>query len=166
YPVHYIGTGPGIGANVQGIAANAGDRLRFAQRFLALAQFQLSFNVFGQIRGDAEDAENLAVRAIDRVFAIVDPTFRSNLRRQLLDLVHAPALGDGPILKPVTYIGDLFRVNVAIGFPDQLRGIFCGLSQTRQVPARGKEDMVAILDIDVVAGVLDQSLETRRQGRV
>ena len=91
--------------------------------------------------------------------------FGSVLRRQLMDLVHAPALGEGPILQPVTDVGNPFRVNVVIGLAHQFSAIVRRLGEAGNVPARGKNHVVAVLDIDVVAGVLDQALKLANSSR-
>ena len=115
YLVHDIRTRPQPSVDIQPIAAQAGNALCLPQRFLAVAQPEPRFDVFGNIRDRAEDARDLAVRPGDRVFPIVEPMVRSILRRHLLDLVHAPVFGKCLVLQLVRQIGDGFGVKVVIG---------------------------------------------------
>ena len=86
---------------------------------------------------------------------------RSILRRELLHLVHAPVFGERLVLQLVRQIGDGFRVKIVIGLSHQFGAVFDRIGQERHRMARRQDHVVAILDVNVIVGVLDQRLEAR-----
>ena len=149
--------------DVEGIAAKSRNPLRLPQRFLAFAQSQPRFDVLGDLRRDAEDADDLAARAIDRVFAIVEPSLRPIPVLELLDLIHALPLGKRPAFHSVSGVGQGFRADVVVGLAHHIGGFSGRFRILGHAPARSQDHMIVVLQEDAVAGVLDQGFEAREQ---
>ena len=133
------------------------------QQILAFPQLQSALNLRGDIRSDAEDACNRAVRSGDWILAIVDPMDRSILRRQLLHLVHALVLGDGLGFQLIRQIGDRFGINAVVRLSHQPVGVFQSLRQQRDRAAGRQDHVISIFDVNVIVRVSDESFETLQQ---
>ena len=90
------------------------------QQSFALQHPALVLKMPRNVWGDSEDSYNAAVRAVDGIFAIVNPILFTFLVSELHKEVGAAPLGNRPLFKLVSDVGNGFRMNVVIGLAGQI----------------------------------------------